>query len=54
MSFDHFYRWKKYKSPFAGKRCRVLARGKLNSVLVEFEGGEKAVVSRYAIRKAAA
>jgi len=27
-----------------------LARGKMNSVLVEFENGHKEVISRYALR----
>lgn len=43
------------KYPETGKRkgqpCRVLARGKKNSILVEFEDGYRAVVSRYAVRK---
>jgi hypothetical protein len=30
-----------------------LARGKKNSILVEFEDGFKVVTSRYAVRKAA-
>jgi hypothetical protein len=28
-----------------GERCRILARGRMNSVLIEFEDGERAVVS---------
>ena len=36
-----------------GQRCRVLAWGKLNSILVEFEpDGHKVITSRYAVRKA--
>lgn len=34
-----------------GQRCRVLARGKMNSILVEFADGWKVVTSRYAVRK---
>lgn len=33
-----------------GERCRVLARGTMNSALVEFEEGELAVISRNALR----
>ncbi len=33
-----------------GKLCRVLVRGKMNSCLVEFLDGMKAIVSRNAIR----
>ena len=35
-----------------GQRCRVIARGRMNSVLVEFEDGFRVVTSRYAIRRA--
>ena len=34
-----------------GQRYRVLAHGKLNSVLVEFADGFRVVTSRYAVRK---
>jgi hypothetical protein len=34
-----------------GQRCRVLVRAKMNSALVEFEDGFKAVISRNALRK---
>src|SRR3990167_3810205 len=34
-----------------GQRCRVVCRGALNSVLVEFEDGYRVVTSRYAVRK---
>jgi hypothetical protein len=34
-----------------GQRCRVLVRSKMNSALVEFGDGFKAVVSRNALRK---
>jgi hypothetical protein len=34
-----------------GQQCRVLARGRLNSALVEFEDGEQHVVSRNALRR---
>ncbi|MBS0187093.1 MAG: hypothetical protein JSS51_03430 [Planctomycetes bacterium] len=50
--FDHVYRWKKFGTRFTGRRCRVLARGAMNSVLVEFDNGEKTVCSRYAVRRA--
>lgn len=34
-----------------GKRLRVLARGAKNSALVEFENGQREIVSRNAIRR---
>ena len=36
-----------------GQRCRVVARGKLNSCLVEFPDGMRVVTSRWSLRKAA-
>ena len=35
-----------------GERCRVLARGKMNSIAVEFEDGFRTITSRFAVRKA--
>ena len=35
-----------------GQRCRVLARGKMNSCLLEFEDGWRMVTSRNALRRA--
>jgi len=35
-----------------GRKCRVMRRGKMNSCLVEFENGEREVISRNALRKA--
>lgn len=34
-----------------GRRCRVLARGGRNTVLVEFDNGERVTTSRRAIRR---
>lgn len=49
--FPLLYRWRKYRPEWHAKRCRIIARGKMNSALVEFESGERAVVSRNALRK---
>jgi len=35
-----------------GQRCRVLARGKMNSCLLEFDDGWRMVTSRNALRRA--
>lgn len=48
----YVYRWGKYRPDLKGQRCRVLARGTMNSALVEFESGERHIVSRNALRKA--
>jgi hypothetical protein len=34
-----------------GERCRVLVRGSMNSAMIEFEDGFRAVVSRNGLRK---
>lgn len=48
----YVYRWGKYRPEWKGRICRVLARGTMNSALVEFEDNrERAVVSRNALRK---
>lgn len=48
------YRWRvRTRLPWMfGRRCRVLARGKMNSCLVEFACGWRVVTSRNYIRKA--
>lgn len=48
----HVWYWRTRLPERKGQHCKVLARGKLNSVLVQFEDGWKVVTSRYAIRKA--
>ncbi len=50
-NWTHVWRWKVRRPDRKGQRCRVLARGALNSCLVEFEDGEKVITSRYAVRK---
>jgi hypothetical protein len=49
--FDHIWYWRSRLPHRKGKRCRVLVRGRMNSVLVEFVDGEKVVTSRYAVRR---
>lgn len=47
----HVFRWRKYRPEFYGRPCRILARGTMNSVLIEFENGERCVCSRWAVRR---
>lgn len=47
----HIYRIRKFHPERFGQPCRVLARGKLNSCLIEFEDGYKMVTSRWFVRK---
>jgi len=50
-SFDHVWFWRSRLPERKGQRCRVLVRGRMNNVLVEFEDGYKVVTSRYAVRR---
>lgn len=51
-AFDHIWYWRARLPERKGQRCRVLARGKMNSIKVEFEDGYRVITSRYAVRKA--
>lgn len=43
--------WKSKLPERKGRRCRVMAQGRLNSILVEFEDGFRVVTSRCAVRR---
>lgn len=47
----HIWHWRKNLPERKGQPCRVLARGAMNSILIEFEDGTRVVTSRYAVRK---
>jgi hypothetical protein len=51
QDFPYIYRWDRHNRK--GQLCRVLARGNMNSCLVEFPDGYRMVTSRNAIGKAA-
>jgi hypothetical protein len=48
----YVYRWRLRNPRLGGQVCRVLARGALNTALVQFADGERVVISRNALRKA--
>lgn len=52
-NFDRVYVWANNpkRAAYRGRRCRVIARGTLGSVLVEFEDGERTVTSARAVRR---
>jgi len=50
--FDRIWWWRCNLPERKGSRCRVVARGTMNSALIEFEDGVRHVVSRFAFRKA--
>lgn len=52
--FPYVYRWgnNSQRIKFKGQRCRLIARGTMNSCLLEFADGRRMITSRNAIRKA--
>lgn len=50
-TFDYIWYWRSRLAERKGLACRVLTRGSMNSVLVEFEDGYLVITSRYAVRK---
>lgn len=53
MTSPYPYRYAWNRMNRKGQFCRVIVRGKMNSCLVEFEDGFRAVTSRNALRKRA-
>lgn len=49
----HVWYWRALLGDRKGEPCRVLARGKMNSCLVEFADGHRVITSRHAVRRAA-
>jgi hypothetical protein len=47
--FDYIYRWD--RQGCKGRRCRLVARGSMNSALLEFLDGYRMVTSRNALMK---
>lgn len=51
--FPYEWFWRSRHGERKGARCRVWARGRMNSVGVEFEDGFRTVTSRHALRRSA-
>lgn len=53
LSHSHIFIWKNnpVRARLKGLRCRILAVGRMGSVAVEFESGERHIVSRRALRR---
>lgn len=49
--FPYIWFWKSRLPERKNQPCKVTARGKMNSIRVEFEDGFTAITSRYAVRK---
>ena len=53
MKFPYYFAWRNNpkRAQLYHQKCRVLARGAMNSCLVEFENGAREIISRNALRK---
>ena len=51
-SYNYIWFWKAKFPERKGQRCRVVKRGGMNSILVEFEDGFQTLTSRNAVRQA--
>ena len=51
--YPYFYTWKnnEKRETLYKRACRVLVRGRMNSCLIEFENGQREVVSRNAVKR---
>jgi len=51
--YPYYYYWgnNEKRITMKGRRCKVNARGKKNSIEIEFKNGQKEIVSRNSIRK---
>lgn len=49
----YLYAWgnNSKRSTLKGKTCRILKHGKMNSVLLEFEDGQREISDRRALRR---
>lgn len=50
-AYPYVWFWRARHGERKGMRCRVWARGTMNSIGVEFEDGFRTVTSRYAVRR---
>lgn len=46
----HYWRLRCRLPERHGQSCRVLVRGRMNSIMIEFADGVRYVVSRYGVR----
>jgi len=53
MSQHYRFAWRNNpkRAALHGRRCRILVAGAMGSVLVEFENGQRELISRRALRK---
>ena len=53
MEYKYYYAWKNNpkREDMYSRRFKIISRGAMNSVLIEFENGQREVISGNAIRK---
>jgi hypothetical protein len=51
--FPYFYAWANNpkRATMARRPCRIVATGKMGSVMIEFQNGQREITSRRALRK---
>ncbi len=51
--FPYYYRWgnNPKRATMKGRHCRIVARGKMNSMQIEFKDGQREIVSQQSIVK---
>lgn len=49
----HYYAWKnnEKRATMYQKPCRIVARGSMNSIVIEFHDGQRECVSRNSVRR---
>lgn len=52
-NFDLVFNWgnNSKRHTMKGRKCRIIARGRMNSIEIEFEDGQREIVSRYSVRR---
>ena len=51
----HFYAWRNNakRATMHRRPCRIVARGTMNSIMIEFADGQREIVSRRSVRRLA-
>lgn len=49
----HYYAWRNNEKRITlyGRPCRIVARGTMNSIMIEFADGQREIVSRRSVRR---
>ena len=51
--YTHIYRWgnNPKRKMLKGRKCRIISKGAMRSCMIEFEGGQREIVSVRSMRK---